>query len=597
MSNNLALATDHVAVPPQIAAAAYDRNMNSAMAAVGRGTHYSDYAGFMAEVINPNRSAVGAQILEKAAGILPVQNAMAREFRKNARSFQTGSANGGIRDFSSILNSGEIAKSVLDVGTQTNLANVTGGQTLGYISLDTQLARATQRPNSFSLYQALRKSRAAQITDYWGYIDNTGGGLPGTSFQGFGSVSTGTLATTVGNYSLREVNLKLQVNGRAMTIALSAQNSWLDIAVQESTNAALTILQDADWAMYYGNATMFPNQFDGLIQTIPTQNVFDFQAFYNSMGNAQGWSHSQALYNLIYETAGKITSFGTFGRITHAFMSPAANASLQSLITTTLNNIVSIDIGRSAVDRSGVVVQGDLQGMNTRFGLIQFVLDLYVSAREMPAQAYVNQDGTNYATTSNPTNPASVTLAATTGVSGSAWTVAYTTAPSYVYAVSSLDSSMNESILTYSAVETAIASGGAVTLTINPPSANDAYAFRVYRSGNGYAKTGANNTPYSFRFIGTLLANGATAVTFVDLNQAIPGGEHVFLLDLAEEDNALDFRLLLPLTKVELFAQNLYMPWAVTQIGALRNRIPRFHGIIKNFVPDEPNWSPLAPNN
>lgn len=596
MSNSIAFATDQVSVPVDVAAASYNKAIAGAMAGVGRGTQYSEYGSFMSEIISPNRSTSGAEIIDKACAGLAASNAIAKAFRSNARQFQTGGAN-GIRDFSSILTSGEIAKSVLDVGTQTNLAQVTGGQTLGYVSLDTQLARATQRPNSFSLYQALRKSRANQITDYWGYIDDTGGGLPGTAFQGFGSVSTGILATSTGNYSLQEVNLKLMVNGRAMTTALAAQNSFLDIAIQESTNAALTILQTADYALYYGNATLFPNQFNGLVNTIPVQNQFDFQAFYASKGTAEGWSQAQALYNLIYEVAGQITSYGTFGRITHAFMSPAANTSLQSLITTTLNNIVSIDIGRSSVDRSGVVVQGDLQGMNTRFGLIQFVLDLYVGARDRPAQAYVSLTGTTPATTSAPTNPATVTLAVATAVSGSGWTTPYTTAPSYVYAVASLDSSMNESVLTYSAVETAIASGGSVTLTIAPPAANDAYAFRVYRSGNGYSKTGANNTPYSFRYIGTVLANGSSNVTYTDLNTIIPGGETVFLLDLAEEDNALDFRVLLPLTKVELFSQNLYMPWAVTMIGALRTRIPRFHAFIKNYVPDEPNYSPLSPNN
>lgn len=597
MSANFA--TDNIAVPSEVAANAMSRAGAQAMSAVRRGSQYEEYSGFISDVVNPNRGKSAGEMLDSACASLAASNAISKAFRSSARQFQTGGAN-GIRDFSSIVTGGEIAKSVLDVGTQTNLAQVTGGQALGYVSMDYQLARATQRPNSFSLYQALRKTRANQITDYWGYIDNTGGGLPGTAFAAFGAVSTGILSTNMGNYSLQEVNLKLLVDGRAMTTALAAQNSYLDIAVQESTNAALNILQTADYAMYFGDSTTFPNQFDGLVKSIPTANKYDFQVFKSGTATAEGWSNSQALYNMIYEVSAQITGYGTFGRITHAFMSPTTNGSLNSLITTTLNNV--IDIGRSDIDRRGIVVQGDLQGMNTRFGLIQFVLDIYVAGRDRPAQAYVNKDGTTPATTVAPTNPATVAAAVSASAAGSAWTSQFTTAPtggalSYVYAVASLDSNMNESVLSYSAPVTTIAADGEVTLTITPPAANDAYAFRIYRSGLGYNKTGANNTPYSFRYIGTVLANGSTPVTFPDLNTAIPGGESIFLLDLAEEDNALDFRVLLPLTKVELYAQSLYMPWAVTMIGALRNRIPRFHALIHNFVPDQPEFSPLSPNN
>ncbi len=98
------------------------------------------------------------------------------------------------------------------------------------------------------------------------------------------------------------------------------------------------------------------------------------------------------------------------------------------------------------------------------------------------------------------------------------------------------------------------------------------------------------------RYIGSVAANGSGIVTFVDNNSAIPGAESIFLLDLRNEDAALDYRYLLPLTRVELFAQNLYMPWAVAAIGAVRNRIPKFHGIIKGFIPDNPIWNPLGAN-
>jgi hypothetical protein len=519
-----------------------------------------------------------------------VPNAVSKAFRASPR----------VREFPKardLVAGGALAKSVLDVGTLTNMASITGGQSMGYVSLDTQMARGTVRPSSFTMYQCLNKSAAYQVVDYWATVNATGGAVPGAAFGSFGSVSNGTLATSAGNYSLSNIRLALALDGRAITTALAAQTSFVDIAAQENTNAALTILSSQNWACYWGNPTIFTNQFVGLEQSIPAANQFDFQAFYTAQGVANGWTQAQTLYNMIYEISAQVTKVGTYGRITHAFMSPETAGSLQGLVTTLLNSIVNIESTKMA----GIVINGDLQGMKTRFGEIQFPVDIFISARDQPIQSILLPDGTNQATAVNPTPPASVTVAAATGATQNGWTAAY--APTgaglnnYVYAVASTDANMNESTLTYSGLVTATTVNGVNTVTIAPPAANDAYAFRVFRSGLGYTKLTTSNTPYSFRYIGVVLANGSSNVTFVDRNNLIPGAEAIFLLDMADEDNALDWRFLLPLSRIELFAQNLYMPWAVASIGAIRNRIPKFHAILKNYVPAQVNWNPLGPNN
>ena len=84
--------------------------------------------------------------------------------------------------------SGALAKANLDVGTISNLSQVTGGQSLGYVSLDTQMARGTVRPNSFTLYNSLEKSSAYQVVDYWPYASATGGKEPGGAFGSYSSV-------------------------------------------------------------------------------------------------------------------------------------------------------------------------------------------------------------------------------------------------------------------------------------------------------------------------------------------------------------------------------------------------------------------------
>ena len=394
-----------------------------------------------------------------------------------------------------------------------------------------------------------------------------------------------------------------------MTMALLAQNNFVDIAAQENANAALTVLNSVNWANYWGNTTFYANQPVGLASSIPGSNIYDFQAFNVANGALNGWSVPQALYNMIYEVAALTTSWGKFGRITHAMMTPVCAGSLQGLVTTTLNNILN-NMSREMREMPGLVVDGDLQGMRTRMGVIQFPLDLFITARDTPAQAQVRANGTNPATLTGPTKPVAVTVAlsgasavgsnwgagvgspflASGSVGGVTWT-----SPTYGWAVASTDAYGNESTLTFSANTSGITATGAYVLTIQPPGAADATNFRVFRSGNGgYAVASGSATAY--RYVGTVAASGSSNVTWTDLNTYIPGSETLFLLDMREEDFALDYRFLMPLTKVELFAQNLYMPWAVVMIGALRNRIPKFHAIIQNYVPDNPSWSPYKPN-
>lgn len=548
------------------------------------------------------RKAEYEEIRQRTAGSVGPSNVVAKALRDNSRRFQTVAPGlGGPAslegEFDTIMKSGAISKAVLDVGTQTNFASITGGQSLGYVSLDTRIARATVRPDSFTLYQALPKSAAFQVVDYWAYVDDPGGPLPGSAFSGFSNVSTGTLATDAGIYDLQSVNLKLGLDGRAVTTALMAQNSFVDVVTQENANAALTVLQSMNWTAYWGNPTVWPNQPAGVFNLVPSTNIFDFPTFSDANASLQGWSSSQTLYNLIYEASAQITSWGRFGRISHAFMTPIANGSLQGLVTTTLNNLVTT---LTAEQRNipGIVVDGDLQGMRTRMGVIQFPLDLTITAREIPAQGQPRIDGST-PTITTVTPVTSVTVAASGAAStGTRWGInsgAYIASSGvYVYAVSSTDINMNESTLTWSSSVSGITATGAYVLTITPADTT-AYAFRVFRSGLGGFASGSNS-PTAVRAIGSVLASGSVARTFVDNNSVIPGAETIFLLDLYEADQAFDYRFLLPLTRVELFAQNLYMPWAVCTIAAPRVRIPKFHGVIRNYVPNSPVWNPLGKN-
>ena len=497
-------------------------------------------------------------------------------------------------------NAGFAAKSVLDVGTQTSFNSIVGGQSVGYMSLDTRLYRATIRPNSFTLYNYLPKTQAFQVVDLWSTAQGDGGGPAGTAYNTFGNVQSGTLATSAGEYFLNTLFLKLAVNGRAVTIPLAAQNSFVDIAAQETANAALTVLRTINWANYWGNATLYPSQQNGIFQTVSAAtsgaNIYNFMQYVGTQ-NAN-YSNQQYLFNLIYEIAGTMTKQYTFSHITHAMFGPDTAGDIQSLTTTLLNNLITLP-SRSRVE--GIVVNGDFNGMKTRFGEIQFPIDICIGMRTVPVQAYVNSTGGTQATTSAPTPPSGFTAVPVTGVSGSLWYVsggvfAPQTTSTYQYAIASTDAYMNESNLvwaTATGVASAAASSGAYKIVVSGANTNDFVNYRIFRSGLNCPVTGV---PQVVRWIADVAANGSGTVTFNDLNAWIPGSEGVFLLDLDEADAAIDYRVMLPLVKINLFAQNLYMPWCVAGIGAIRLTIPKFHAVITNYIATNPSFNPLMTN-
>jgi hypothetical protein len=495
-----------------------------------------------------------------------------------------------------------LMKADLDVGALTNLAQVTGGQALGWVSMDTRMARGTIRPGSFTLYQMLKKTRANQIVDYWPSATATGGALPGSAFNSYGSVNNGALATNAGTYNMNFITLKLALDGRAITMALAAQNSFVNVAEQENTNAALSVLSSIDWACYWGNPNIWANQPQGLYQAIvsgaPSKNIMDFQQYATAMAG-QGFTQEQLLFKLIFQQSAEMVGYRVFGIPTHAFMGPGTAGDLQSIPVTILNQIVN---GTNRIaDHNALIVNGNLQGMNTRFGDIHFPVDLLITSRDTPAQAMSDPGMTGTYAVSTSTPPTSVTVAVSGLNAKSDWYGAYVTtgSGSVTYAVAATDSLMQETNLVYSAEATGIAAGGAYVVTITPANDTTVVAFRVFRSGNGYTQ-GTNSVPSAFRHIGDIAVpsgNGVTPVVFVDLNTKIPGSETIFILDLDEQDDAFDYRYLMPLSKIDLFAQNIFMPWAVACIGAPRVRIAKFHGMITNYPAMKSDFNALIPNN
>lgn len=545
--------------------------------------------GFLTSMASMRNGEVAGRNFNRAfesfeQGPMAQANAVAKALRTDWHKFNKRAMPSASEVMSKADFEGSVMKSTMDVGFLTDLAALTGGQSLGLVSMDTRVMRGTVRPNSFTLYNVLKKTRANQMVDFWTTAYSVGGNLPGSAYTATSNQTNGSIAPNNGTYGNNFCTLKMLVDGRALTVALAAQSSFLDIAEQESANGAINLLSSMNWSIYWGNPTLYPTQPAGLASLIPASNVVNFQEAYAA--SSQTLSQQQFLYDLVYQQAGFID--GTqFGTTTHVFGTPTTMGDLQSLVTMNLSQFIS----NPGNGTTPIVINGDFQGMRTRFGDIQFPMDLFIDFRDRPAASIVNQLTNAPITVTTVNAPTSVTPTVQTAVAGSNFTTGNGYVGTYTYAVAAADSAMNESGLTFSSAVTTLANGGSVTLAI-APNGTAATAFRIYRSGLGYTGTNAS----SFRLIGEVAATGATTVNFVDLNTKIPGSQTLFLLDLDDGHDAIDYRWLLPITKVDLFAQNMYMPWAITHIGTPRIKMPKWHGMITNYIPASPQWNPLQPN-
>ena len=500
-----------------------------------------------------------------------------------------------------VKDSAVIEKAVLDVGTLTNFAQVTGGQSLGYFSLDTVLRRGTARPKSMTLYNSLPKTPANQIVDFWPYVGDTGGALPGSAFSTFSQVATNPLSFNAGDYELFTITLKLLVDGRGITTALGAQNSFVNIADAETANAAISVLESIDWACFWGNSAIYTNMFDGIYaqmkgytsagnySTVAQNNFVNFyQAWLTSGPGSAGWNgtgdaatqDANYLFEIIYQTFASAVGYNRYSLPTHCFMSPELYAAEAKLVVQQLNNLVNIESG---VQDHPFVINANYRGMRTGFGNLAFEIDLFLTARDRCAQSIIRGGKASSTTVVSP--PVSVTVSAVAAPTGTVSLFDTTNfAGEYSYAVAATDASRNETNLVWATTTVTVAAGQVVNVVITPPTDGSAVAFVVFRSGKGYTYSSTDTTAVNqVRFIGELSANGTTAVTFTDTNAHIPGSQSIFMLDLNQDDRALDYRYLLPLSKIMLFENNLFMPWAVAHIGSPRVAVPKFHFVIDNI--------------
>lgn len=183
-------------------------------------------------------------------------------------------------------------------------------------------------------------------------------------------------------------------------------------------------------------------------------------------------------------------------------------------------------------------------------GAISIESSRFLSAKTKPARQRLG-------------SPLAPTLSAATLTSGS---TSFMAAQVYKYNVSSVGD-RGESAASADVTATISANGDSVSFTITPAAGPAARYFNVYRTKAGGTKK---------NFVGRVVANGAAAVTFVDLNNKSSGSITAFALDM----RGTELAELSPFKSVDLAMVDLSKVKAYFRFCALQARLPRFNILI-----------------
>jgi len=454
----------------------------------------------------------------------------------------------------------------ITAGYGTDLSQLSGGGALRVESLEATLMSVVQTVKDFALMNNLKKSPAKATVDEW--IEKSGvGGRMGGAFNS----ELGTIQSASGTYNRRVALVKYLMTRREVSFVQNVQQTVVSAKAEEEVNGTLELLTSAEWACFYGDSTVIAEEYDGLTKVIT--DVADADHVIDMAG--AGFDTANG-FESILDAAGVIRKRGNFGIPTDIYMSVLCQSDLDRFLDPAFR------VPMTTVPDGGMKLGAPVNGIRTSYGDIKTHPDIFVEESKMPAAG--ESPITN--TTSNPTRPATVSLAVA-AVATSKFGAAH--AGNYYWAVAGINA-LGESDLRISAQQ-AMAAGQKCTLTIGASGAQDESGYAIYRS-----RMNGTNGAADFRLM-TRIARTGASTTFVDENRLIPGTSSAFVLNMSPAMEAISWRQLLPMTRFQLYpTMQATDPWAQLLFGYLRVTKARQHVLIKNILPSKAagSWNPFA---
>lgn len=408
-------------------------------------------------------------------------------------------------------------------------------------SLESMLKNLTFEMDEIKLFKTIPKVPATNTVEEFNRLLSYSASGSRTFNQGF--IQEGDLPEEQDStYQRVYVLIKyLGVTGRVTHVANTIRAAHGNVIALETMNKTMDLLKNLENALFFGDSTLIPEQFDGLYKLIgdgaPT-NVIDLR----------GATLSEPVLNDVL-----LRIRDNYGMATDGYFATGAFADLAKEI---------YDRQRFGVAPQPGVLGASVTAFQGQHGKIALHDHVFIQPSDTPATSALGNAAKRPLSPTISVQPANGANAASLFITADAGTYIYQVVAGNRFGVSAS--------VTTSAVT--LVAGDAVTMTVADGGQGTTY-YEIYRSVKG----GAAGTS---KLITRVAKSGASQVV-TDLNSDLPNTSKGFVL--MQNAKSFSWAQLLPLTRIPLATVDTSLRWAQVLYGAVKMYTPAKNVVIKNI--------------
>lgn len=429
----------------------------------------------------------------------------------------------------------------LYAGQDVNAPSVAPGEgfPLRTESLEASLKNLTFEMDEIKLFRSIPKVPASNTVEEFNRLRSYSEAGNRRFFNGW--MTEGDLPEEVDStYERVTVLIKfLGVVGRVTHVANTIRAAHGNVIALETMNKTMELLKNVEHALFFGDSSLLPEQFDGLEALITDGapgNVIDLRG--------------QPMTEEVLNDA-MLLIRDNFGAATDVYMSTGAFADLAKQV---------YDRQRFLQAPAPGVLGATVTAFQGQHGRVNLHDHVFFTSGDEPVAAGLGRADRR---------PLPPTLGSVTAAgSGSKFTSA--DAGAYWYKVVAGNRYGVSAPVTAAAAVT-VAAGESVTIPVTDGGQGTTY-YEVYRSPVGGAAADA-------KFMTRVARSGATQ-NIVDANDDIPGTTKGFVL--MQNQQSFSWSQLLPLTRIPLAAIDTSIRWAQVLYGAVKMYTPQKNVVFKN---------------
>lgn len=435
-------------------------------------------------------------------------------------------------------------RKALYAGQDVNDPGVSAGQgfPLRTESLEATLKNLTFEMDEIKLFKAIPKVPATNTVEEFNRLLSYGSG--GTRRFNLGWMTEGDLPEEEDStYQRITVLIKfLGTVGRVTHVANTIRAAHGNVIALETMNKTMELLKNLENALFFGDSTLIPEQFDGLAKLISDgapDNVIDLRGAPLT---------EEALNDMLLRIR------DNFGMATDAYFSTGPFADLAKQV---------YDRQRFAYAPAPGVLGATITAFQGQHGRINLHDHVFITEGQLALASGLGK------TDRRPLAPTITVPPAAAPAAGSKFTAADVGV--YTYRVVA-GNRFGLSTPVNTAAVGPIAAGDGITFTVADGGQGTTF-YEIYRTTPGGAVANA-------KFVCRVARTGATQV-ITDLNDNLPGTSQGFVL--MQNQRSFSWAQLLPMTRIPLAAVDTSIRWAQVLYGAIKMYTPAKNVLVKNI--------------